>query len=191
MVRRKIGDNQSELGNETVSDSKLVSGTNGDVSAEDLRDDKGTIGREEEGIFNPAELDASAEPGESSGEQWFPKRNKRSKKPRASKETASDLNVLLWLVHQGLSELTGVEEFALDPKESEELAKAIARVQAFYPSSVLSPLVMAWSGLVLTGGKIYGTRLIAYSAKKRKKKSGNLEVVEIPLPPNTATATEM
>lgn len=88
------------------------------------------------------------------------------------------------MIHAGLSELTGIEEFVLEPSESEELAKSIARVQAFYPNSMLSPLAMAWTGLIITAGKVYGTRVIAYTSKKKKKP----HVVEIPLPPGTAAA---
>jgi hypothetical protein len=91
------------------------------------------------------------------------------------------------MVHAGLAELTGIEELILDPKESEELSKAIARVQAFYPTSILSPIAMAWTGLIVTAGKVYGTRVIAYTTKKKKKP----HVVEIPLPPGTAEAREV
>lgn len=92
------------------------------------------------------------------------------------------------MVHQGLSSVTGVEEFALEPDESKELAESIARVQAFYPNSVLSPVAMAWTGLILTTGKLYGTRLIAYTARKKKEKQGPQAVDAIPFPPGTTKA---
>jgi hypothetical protein len=91
------------------------------------------------------------------------------------------------MIHAGLAELTGVEEFTLDPSESKELAESIARVQAYYPQAVLSGVAMAWTGLIVTAGKVYGTRVIAYTAKKKKKPN----VVEIPLPPGTATQQEV
>jgi len=187
MARKQIGSNRNELGDEASGSSDVVIGRNGEVSAEIIRPNEGTVSGNEEGIFDPGKLDATADTGESSGEEWFPKRNKRGRKPKASKETASDLNGLLWMIHAGLAELTGVEEFMLDPKESKELAESIARVQAFYPTSILSPLAMAWTGLIVTTGKVYGTRVIAYTAKKKKKPS---IVTEIPLPPGTVAAGE-
>jgi hypothetical protein len=139
-------------------------------------------------VFDPATLDAeTSTETEAASEPWFPKkRGRKNRTPKANKDTASDLNGLLWMIHQGIASLTGVEEFALDPSESKELADAIARVQAFYPNSVLSPVAMAWTGLFVTGGKVYGTRIIAYTAKKKKKPS---LVTEIPLPPGTAAAS--
>jgi hypothetical protein len=162
-----------------------------DAEKEELRkleEKESTSTPVESEIFNPADLDESPASDDSSKEAWSPKRNKRrARKPKADKETTSNLNGLLWMIHAGISELTGVEEFKLDPNESEELSKAIARVQAFYPTSVLSPLAMAWTGLVVTSGKIYGTRVIAYTAKKKKKPA----IVEIPTPPGTAQQQEV
>jgi hypothetical protein len=108
----------------------------------------------------------------------IPKRRKNAKMDKAQ---ASDLNGLLWMVHKGLASVTGIEELELAPEESKELAESIARVQAFYPNSVMSPLAMAWVGLFITTGKVYGTRVIAVVGKKKKKPS----IVEIPLPPGT------
>lgn len=133
-------------------------------------------------IVDPASVDNVEVQAE---ETWFPKRRGRKKgTPKANKDTAADLNGLLWMIHQGLASLTGVEEFALDPEESKELATSIARVQAFYPNSILSPMAMAWTGLFVTAGKVYGTRVIAYTAKKKKKP----ELVTIPTPPGTVIA---
>lgn len=185
MARGKTSGNRDESRNEDSSNSNVVSGGVGETTAEDIRLNEGsTSGSVEREIIDPATV---GDTGESSGEEWFPKRNKRGRKPKASKETASDLNGLLWMVHAGLSELTGVEELLLDPKESKELADAIARVQAFYPTSVLSPIAMAWTGLIVTAGKVYGTRVIAYTAKKKRKPN----VVEIPLPPGTTKTSEV
>jgi hypothetical protein len=88
------------------------------------------------------------------------------------------------MIHKGLASMTGIEQFELDPAESKELAEAIARVQVFYPNAVMSPLVMAWTGLFITTGKIYGPRTVSYIADKKKKPGP--ELVEIPLPPGTA-----
>jgi hypothetical protein len=186
MAGRKISINRDESRDEAGSGPDVATGGNGEVPAEVIRPNEGAASSVEEGIFDPGKLDSSADTGDSSGEEWFPKRNKRGRKPKVSKETASDLNGLLWMIHAGLSELTGVEELLLDPKESEELSKAIARVQAFYPTSILSPIAMAWTGLIVTAGKVYGTRVIAYTARKKRKPS---VVTEIPLPPGTAVGS--
>lgn len=183
MARNKTTGNFGGSGSESVSGEIVDAGGVEQGTGDNLRGDEKNDGGE---IFDPAKLDGTNTADTISGEPWFPKRNKRSKKPRADKEAASDLNGLLWMIHAGLSELTGVEEFMLDPKESEELSKSIARVQAFYPTSVLSPIAMAWTGLIVTAGKIYGTRVIAYTAKKKKKPN----IVEIPLPPGTASGAE-
>jgi hypothetical protein len=185
MARPKANGNPDKFGSENSSSTIVDDGATIDASTEDIRGHEENVNGE---VFDPGTIDSNATDTGSGGEQWFPKRNKRSgKKPRASKEAASDLNGLLWMVHAGLAELTGVEELMLDPKESEELSKAIARVQAFYPTSILSPVAMAWTGLLLTAGKVYGTRVIAYTTKKKRKPN----IVEIPLPPGTAAQAEM
>lgn len=185
MARRKIDGNPDGTGSESIGDTVLDAGAVGNAPEENIRRDEESINGE---IFDPGSLDSeSGGSSEESGDAWFPKRNKKGRKPRANKEAASDLNGLLWMIHAGLSELTGVEEFMLDPKESEELSKSIARVQAFYPTSILSPIAMAWTGLIVTAGKIYGTRVIAYTAKKKRKPN----VVEIPLPPGTVASTDI
>jgi hypothetical protein len=186
MARPKVNGSSDKSGSEIIGNTIVADGANEHASTEDIRGDEESVNGE---IFNPADLDGNTATADSSGgEPWFPKRNKRTKKgPRASKEAASDLNGLLWMIHAGLAEVTGIEELILDPKESEELSKAIARVQAFYPTSILSPIAMAWTGLIVTAGKVYGTRVIAYTAKKKKKPN----LVEIPLPPGTAQAQQM
>ena len=155
----------------------------------ELKDNK-----EVEVILDPTTLDATeektSEENKNETPAFFPHRNKRrNSKPRTDKETVSDLNGLLWMIHKGLAELTGIEEFALDATESEELSKAIARVQAFYPDSRLSPITMAWAGLFITTGEIYGTRIIAYTKKKKNKPKP--QVVEIPLPPGTQSSEQV
>lgn len=145
-------------------------------------------------VFDPGKLDEASDTvnTEAVNEPWFPKkRGRKQRTPKVNKDTQSDLNGLLWMIHQGLATLTGIEELALDPSESEELSKSIARVQAFYPNSVLSPMAMAWTGLFVTAGKVYGTRIIAVTAKKKQKnKNSSAQVVEIPLPIGTAKVAD-
>jgi len=131
-------------------------------------------------VLDPAA--ASGSTSASSNEEFKFKIPKRRKANKTDKQQAADLNGLLWMVHKGLASVTKIEELELAPEESKELADAIARVQAFYPQSVLSPLAMAWTGLFITCGKVYGTRIIAYSASKKKNKPS---LIEIPLPPGT------
>lgn len=55
-------------------------------------------------------------------------------------------------------------ELMLDPRESEQMAKAIAEVQRHYPM-VVDPKIVAWTNLAAVAGMIYIPRVV--SARKR------------------------
>jgi hypothetical protein len=51
-------------------------------------------------------------------------------------------------------------ELELDKDEAKALAENIAAVNAFY-GKVIDPKIMAWTGLIMTCGKIYAPRVVA------------------------------
>jgi len=185
MARKKIDGSgeqvPSTVGSDTELDGHKVDGT----ASEDIRASENKAGGEESVIIEPGSIE---EGGESSAFEFKPR--KRGRKPKADKEAASDLNALLWMIHKGIATATGIEQMELAPEESKDLADAIARVQAFYPTSVLAPIAMAWIGLVVTAGRVYVPRVIAYKNEKKKKR-GPRVVAEVPLPPGTGINTEV
>ena len=73
------------------------------------------------------------------------------------------------MVHLGLAKVTGIEEIALTAEESQKLGAAIARVQSFYPNTVMSGEVMAWGGLIITAGTLYAPRYMAFKLRMAKE----------------------
>lgn len=68
-----------------------------------------------------------------------------------------------------LASLTKVDEFKLDKEEAKELGDAIARVNSEFGGIVVSPKTAACVNLVMVGGAVYGTRLIAYNQRLKNE----------------------
>jgi len=69
-------------------------------------------------------------------------------------------------IHTGLAAITGAPEFALDPREAADMAKATADVAQHYPVTFIDPKTLAWINLIQTTGFIYGSRLFAYRMRR-------------------------
>jgi hypothetical protein len=68
-------------------------------------------------------------------------------------------------VHALLSATLKIPELALDPKESVQLASALANLQRFYPV-IISEKSLAIGNVMMAVGLIYGTRIAAIGARK-------------------------
>lgn len=73
------------------------------------------------------------------------------------------------MIHAGISGASGIEELALDHKESQLLAESVAEVQSFY-GNTLDPKIVAWVGLIGVAGSIYGPRVAAFKLRKAMEK---------------------
>jgi len=185
MARKKVDGSGEQVSN-TVGGNPELDGHKVDGTAsEDIRGTESEARGEESVIIEPGAIEGE---GESSTFEFKPR--KRGRKPKADKEAASDLNALLWMIHKGISTVTGIEQLELAPEESKDLADSIARVQAFYPQTVMAPVALAWIGLIVTAGRVYVPRVIAYKNEKKKKR-GPRAVAEVPLPPGTGINTEV
>jgi hypothetical protein len=61
-------------------------------------------------------------------------------------------------------------EMVMSQEESEELAKAAKRVTDLYDVPILDEKTLAWIGLAMVVGKVYGTRAIAVAARVKGSK---------------------
>lgn len=74
-------------------------------------------------------------------------------------------------------------ELELDKTEAKELAENIAAVNAFY-GKVIDPKIMAWTGLIMTCGKIYAPRVAAIKLRHSMEKPAQKPMLR-PVPPST------
>lgn len=74
--------------------------------------------------------------------------------------------------HAILSTLLKVPELSIDPREAQQLAAALANLQRFYPV-VISEKALAWGNVISAIGMIYGTRVMAYGARKAAERKQN------------------
>lgn len=99
----------------------------------------------------------------------------RKRGPR-SKTDAADLGSLAEIIsetHSMLAYMTGIQEMALDETKEEhvKLARAVNRVAAHYDLPAIDPKTRDWLLLAKTAGIIYGSRFMAYQARRGSAKS--------------------
>ena len=94
-------------------------------------------------------------------------RRKYTRRKTASKASVpvDVLSAVLFSGHMMLAGITRVPELALAQPESDELAKALNTVSAFYNVEVAEK-TLAWINLSMVAGTIYGTRLMAIRARR-------------------------
>jgi hypothetical protein len=80
------------------------------------------------------------------------------------------------------SKWIGMAELELDEKEAEKLAAAMLRVNKLYGDRVIPESILAWGGLAMTCGAIYGPRYMAHGLRMRteaeKKKNENKQAID-------------
>lgn len=89
-------------------------------------------------------------------------------------------------VHEVAAFLLSVPEFEIDEDEALTLAKALQRLQKFYPSVDVPAQALAWIGLFSACGKVYGTRVAAYKLRKSHEKAKSKEKTVVHAWPDTA-----
>lgn len=69
-----------------------------------------------------------------------------------------------------LSGFTGIEELSIDREESRAIAEAALEVQSHY-NMVADPKIVAWIGLAMALGSVYGPRVGAYKLRKKMERA--------------------
>lgn len=83
---------------------------------------------------------------------------------------------ILLSIHEMLAAFTQVEELSMSEQEAQSIAKHITRVTSLYDLRASNKAV-AWTGLAMCLGKVYGPRIAAYHLRTSSEKKG--KVVEI------------
>ncbi len=94
---------------------------------------------------------------------------------------------MLWNIHRGLAQFTGIKELELDaPERGEEakvgpesqmLGEATYEVASLYKPSWITPEMEAWGQLITVCGVIYAPRYIAY--RERMKREAQAKTIEV------------
>lgn len=72
-------------------------------------------------------------------------------------------------IHLLAAKFSGIEYLKLDKDECDELAKALIQLQTFYPAVDVPAKAMAWMGLLMVVGKVYGPRVILMMDMQKKQ----------------------
>lgn len=131
----------------------------------------------EGGIGSVETVDAESAELPSTGDG--PKRRGRPKGSKNSSKKTPNLDGLesiLLSTHAMLSVLLSCPELELDEKESEKLTQNISNVASHYPLEIPAKTV-AWAGLIMCCGSIYGTRAIAIHNRLKEKRKNNPQLV--------------
>ena len=112
----------------------------------------------------------------------------RNGKRATATQTTGDIALILHSLHMGMANAFKNELFAISKDEAEKLSAAITRVTELYEIRILPEKQMAWLNLAIVGGGIYGTRIMANSVLKARKKKGP-QVVDMPSPQTTVMPT--
>lgn len=153
-------------------------GSGGGSTSDGIRDSRGDA-------FDPEQ---HIDPGKRNADGSF--RRKRRGGPRAStgtKRKSSKGNVsldnvetLLVGLHSMLAAFTGFEDINLSqPDESEPLAKAVIEVTALYDLPVISKEAIAWVGLIMVCGKVYGPKAALIKMELDRRKEEKKESAEV------------
>jgi hypothetical protein len=168
-----------EPGNEAPTDSNII---DGDVIRSNESDPD--IDSADSRVINPGDIIA----GEPDASESAPgkrgrgrPRGSKSTSTKSRKETSQDLGGAIYSIHFMLSKWIGIQELEIEDSEAEKLAAAILRVNKLYGDKVIPESVLAWGGLLMTCGAVYGPRFAAHGlrvkAEAEKKKNENPQTI--------------
>jgi hypothetical protein len=83
-------------------------------------------------------------------------------------------------VHDIAAHLLSLDELSIDEDEAKILAKAVQRLQAYYPAIDVPGQALAWIGLFAACGRIYGPRVVAVKARMKTEKEKAARPVPVP-----------
>lgn len=104
---------------------------------------------------------------------------------KASKETAGNLEALLFSLHMMGGSFFGVHELMLTQEESHTLADAMQRVSDLYEVSVIPEKTMAWIQFSIVAASIYGPRYVGYKNRVKGEKRAKQSQIHTPVDPFT------
>lgn len=170
----------SEPENRDGSDSSVI---DGDVIRSD--ESHSDSHSEDSRTINPGDIIA----GEPDPSESTPTGKRGRGRPRGSKgtggkprkETSQDLGGTLFSIHYMLAKWIGIQELEIDDEEAKKLGAAMLRVNRLYGDRVIPETVLAWGGLLMTCGAIYGPRYAAHGLRIKmeadKKKNENPQTI--------------
>lgn len=121
--------------------------------------------------YEPREVIIEPEPTEQrKGKRGRPRGSVNASKS-ATKEVSQDLSSILFSLHLMGATILKTPELALEEKESEQLGKAVARVNAEFGGMVLDPKTAAVVNLLIVAGGIYVPRVIAVANNRKNAKA--------------------
>lgn len=130
-------------------------------------------------IINPASISGAGGDGSASGDNGTAKRKRGrpagsgSKSGTGAKTQSLDITgveTILLNIHTMLAAATQVPELAINTDEANQLAKAVANVQQYYPMHI-NPKTLAWSNLLMVAGSVYGSRAVAIWANMKAQEN--------------------
>lgn len=120
-----------------------------------------------------------------------PRGSSNGSAPNKRSETSRNLDSILFSIHTMGAIALKTPELMITEDESKQLASAINRVTELYDIPILSEKSMAWMGLAMAAGTVYGPRLMAakMNAKKPEMKKPQTSTIPFvaPKPVNVAT----
>lgn len=119
-------------------------------------------------IIDPGDFGDTAGDGSDSGDTPRKRRgrpagskNRGSSSNSRPSKTTSNLDSILYSVHTMGAMFLKIPELMINEEESKQLAEAINKVTELYDIPILSDKSMAWMGLAMAAGSIYGPRMVA------------------------------
>ena len=107
---------------------------------------------------------------------------------KAATQATLDLNNILFSLHLMGASLLKVPDLALTEEEAKHLAAAITRVTELYEVPLMDEKTRAWFNLGIVGFEVYGTRIVAHMAERKKKQPAPPPMVITPFRPQPQPA---
>lgn len=102
---------------------------------------------------------------------------------KAAAQATIDLNNILFSLHMMGASLLKMPSLVLTEEEAKHLANAITRVTELYEVPILDEKTRAWLNLSMVGFEVYGTRIVAAMADRKKKQPAPPPMVITPFRP--------
>lgn len=104
---------------------------------------------------------------------------------KSAAQATIDLNNILFSLHMMGAAVLKIPSLALTEEEAKRLATAITRVTELYEVPILDEKTRAWLNLSIVGFEVYGTRVVAAMAERKKKEPAPPPMVITPFRPIT------
>ncbi len=89
---------------------------------------------------------------------------------KAATQATLDLNNILFSMHMMGAAMLKMPSLMITEEESKQLSTAITRVSELYEMPLMDEKTRAWLNLGIVGFQVYGTRVMAEMAERKKKR---------------------